>query len=196
MLGSRLSLILRVVLVVLFISILPNTQVSAQDETILVAAGTPFMIETKGEIDSKKHAAGHRFQATLIGDLVAVDGSTAAPNGSIVFGILSSAKKSGRIAGKANLEIEFDSIMVNNRRVPIASSQVQAVTDGTGKKTAGQLARGAAIGGLVDGKSGAKTGAKVGAGAAILSGGNQVYVPAGTMLEVQLREAAHFPAVK
>ena len=197
MTGCTLSRFLKIVVFSLLISVLLNTHVSAQEETFLVvAAGTPFMIETKADVDSKRHAAGHRFQNVLVGDLVTADGTVVAPNGAIVFGILRGAQKSRRIAGKANLEIEFESIMVNNQRVPITSSQVQAVTDATGKKTAGQLARGAAIGGLAGGKSGARTGAKVGAGAAILSGGNDVYVPAGTLLEVQLREAAHFPIAK
>ena len=176
---------------------MPISSLSAQPDTeIVVAAATPFMIEMVNELDSKKHATGHRFKATLIGDLVTADGTVAAPNGSTVFGILTEAKKSGRIVGKANLEIAFDSIMVNNQRVPITSTQVQAVTDSTAKKSAGQVARGAAVGALIDGKSGARTGAKVGAGAAILSGGSQVYIPAGTMLEVQLLDAAHFPTVK
>ena len=33
----------------------------------------------------------------------------------------------------------------------------------------------------------------VGAGAAIITGGNQINVPGGTLLEVQLRVAANFP---
>jgi len=40
---------------------------------------------------------------------------------------------------------------------------------------------------LVDGSSGAKTGAKVGLGASILTGGQSINVPAGTLLETALR---------
>lgn len=193
MVGKKLCTCLTLLIVALLISVVANKQVSAQEEMVTVAAGASLMIETQSELNSKKHGAGHRFQAVLVGDLVSADGKVVAPNGSMVFGILSAAKKSGRVVGKASLIIEFDSIMVNNRRIPIATSQVQAATDGTTKKSAGQVVRGAAIGGLIDGKKGARTGAKVGAGAAIVTGGNQINVPGGTLLEIQLREAAHFP---
>lgn len=165
----------------------------AQEEMISIPAGTVMMVETNSAVSSGQHGTGHRFQSTLIGDLVAPDGTVVAPNGSTVFGILTNAQKSGRVVGQAELVIGFDSIMVNNRRIPIATSQVQAVTEGTGGRSVRQVGRAAAIGGLIDGKGGARTGAKVGAGAAIVSGGNQVNVPAGTMLEIRLDQAAQFP---
>lgn len=45
------------------------------------------------------------------------------------------------------------------------------------------------IGGLVDGSDGARTGAKVGAGAAILTKGEQINIPAGTIMETRLKTA-------
>jgi len=44
----------------------------------------------------------------------------------------------------------------------------------------------AAIGGLLRGSKGAKRGAKVGAGVSILTGGQQISIPAGTVLEFTL----------
>jgi len=43
------------------------------------------------------------------------------------------------------------------------------------------------LGGLIDGSSGAKTGAKVGLGVSILTSGDSISVPAGTILETALR---------
>jgi hypothetical protein len=43
------------------------------------------------------------------------------------------------------------------------------------------------LGGLIDGKSGARTGAKVGAGVSILTSGERINVPRGTLLETTLR---------
>jgi hypothetical protein len=60
------------------------------------------------------------------------------------------------------------------------------VTENTAKKTVGTTARAAAVGGLIDGKSGARTGAKVGVGVSVLTSGNQINIPAGTMLEISL----------
>jgi hypothetical protein len=77
--------------------------------------------------------------------------------------------------------------MAKKSRAPL--SAIQAVADsGQGKNTAGKVVRGAAIGGLADGKSGAKTGAKIGAGAAVLTRGGRINIPANTLLEVPLAE--------
>ncbi len=71
----------------------------------------------------------------------------------------------------------------------IKSTELTGISEETAKKSAGQVARWTAIGGLSDGSSGARTGAKVGLGAAILTGGNQAEIPAGTLLEFTLTEA-------
>ncbi|MBW2220378.1 MAG: hypothetical protein JRF40_12965, partial [Deltaproteobacteria bacterium] len=61
-----------------------------------------------------------------------------------------------------------------------------AVTDNTAKNTVGKTARFAAIGALADGKKGARTGAKVGVGVSVLTSGNQINIPAGTLLDFTL----------
>ena len=70
--------------------------------------------------------------------------------------------------------------------MPIKTSPVQAVSDGTAKKTIGKTARMAAIGGLINGSDGAKDGAKVGAGLSLLTSGSSINIPAGTLLEFSL----------
>ena len=50
----------------------------------------------------------------------------------------------------------------------------------------GLAARGALIGGAISGSSGAKIGAKVGAGVALLTSGEHVCIPRGTLLEINL----------
>jgi hypothetical protein len=62
-----------------------------------------------------------------------------------------------------------------------------AQTSNEAGKTVGRTVRAAAIGGLAGGRSGAKKGAKVGVGASILTGGDSINVPAGTLLETTLR---------
>ncbi len=73
--------------------------------------------------------------------------------------------------------------------IPIRTTGLQAQTQNEAGRTVGRTARAAAIGGLIDGRSGARTGAKVGAGASILTGGQSINVPRGTILEVDLAEA-------
>ena len=155
--------------------------------TVTVPAGTRLMIRTNETIDSKTMKTGHRFVSSLEADLV-VEGKTVAPRGSKVYGVLTEAKKSRRMTGKSELKVTFTDIMVNNQMIPIKTGELQAKSEGTGKKTVGRAARGALIGGAISGSSGAKTGAKVGAGVSLLTSGEQVYIPSGTLLEVNLAE--------
>ena len=83
--------------------------------------------------------------------------------------------------------MEFTDIMVDDQLYPIATKDLSAQTAGEGKKTVGRTARVAAVGGLAGGSSGAKTGAKVGVGVSVLTKGESVNVPAGTLLETTLR---------
>lgn len=153
-----------------------------------VAAGTNMTIRLSDTLDSGKHTVGHKFSAVLEGALVA-DGVTIAPAGSKVYGVVSEAEKAGRVVGQAKMLITITDININGQIVPVTTSSVNALTVPTGATSGGKVVRGAAIGALADGSSGAKTGAKIGLGAAILSGGNQVVIPPGTLLDFKLTKA-------
>lgn len=155
-------------------------------KVITVPQGTRLMVRTSEVLDSRQHPAGHRFRGQLEGAL-SVDGSEIAPRGSMVYGQISAAQQSGRVAGSSNMVVEFTDIMINERLYPIATTGLKAQTSNTAGTTARRTARGAAVGGLVGGSSGARTGAAVGAGASILTSGNSIHIPAGTLVETSLR---------
>ncbi len=149
-------------------------------------AGTRLVIRMVDSIDSKRHSVGHKFRGQLEGALV-VNGITMVPRGTFLYGTITAAQQSGRAAGKSALAMEFTDIMINDQLYPIATEGLAAQTGGEGSRTAGRTARAAAIGGLASGSSGAKKGAKIGLGASILTGGQSLSVPAGTLLETALR---------
>ncbi len=153
---------------------------------VTVAAGTKVVVRTTQALDSRKTGAGYKFTTTLEGNLVA-DGVVVAPAGATVYGQITSSRKSGRAVGNAEMILTFTDITIDGQMKPIVTSGVQAVTDSTTRTTAGRTARGAIIGGLIDGSSGAKTGAAVGAGASLLTSGNQISIPAGTLLEFRFQ---------
>ena len=153
----------------------------------MVPAGTRLVIRMMDTIDTKKHGAGHKFRGQLEGALV-VDGVTVAPRGTILYGTIISAQQSRRAVGSSELAMEFTDIMINDQLFPIVTTGLAAQTDNEAQKTVGRTARAAAIGGLIDGSSGAKTGAKVGLGASIVTGGSSINVPAGSLLETELRQ--------
>lgn len=150
-----------------------------------VDAGTTLTIRLNEGLHSGKHTSGHKFSAVLEGALTK-DGVNVAPAGSKVYGVISEAVKARRIAGDAKILITLTGIRINDQIVPVSTSAVNAITESTGKGTAGKVGKGAAIGALANGSDGAKDGAAIGLGIAILKGGNQVVVPAGTLLDFKL----------
>lgn len=159
---------------------------------LIVPAGTRVVAKTNEAIDSKRQKTGHRFTAALESALI-VDGKTVAPRGAAVYGVLSEVKKSRRAFGSSELVLTFTEILIDEQMVPFETAALQAVTDNTAKNSAGKTARAAAIGGLIDGSDGAKTGAKVGVGASIITSGNSINIPAGSLLETQLTAAFTVP---
>lgn len=163
------------------------SQLTAAGDPV-VAAGTSFLVRTTQTLSTSNVSTGHRFTARLEADLVADDGTVVAPRGTTVYGVVTQARKSGRLAGKANLAFTLTDIMINNQMRPVVTSEVSGESANTAGKSAGTTARAAAIGGLIDGSDGAKTGAKVGLGASLLTRGNSADVPSGSLLDFRLMQ--------
>ena len=140
-------------------------------KAITVPQGTRLMVRTSEVLDSRQHPAGHRFRGQLEGAL-SVDGQEIAPRGAMVYGHIAAAQQSGRVAGSSNLLVEFTDIMIGDQLHPIATTGLKAQTSNTAGTTARRTAR---------------TGAAVGAGASILTSGNSIHIPAGTLVETSLR---------
>lgn len=157
-----------------------------EPSSVVVPAGTRLVIRMVDSIDSRRHSAGHKFRGQLEGALVS-DGVTVAPRGTFMYGTITSAKQSGRMAGSSELAMEFTDIMIDDQLYPVSTDGLVARTGGEGGRTVGRTARSAAIGGLIGGSSGARTGAKVGVGASLLTSGQSLNIPAGTLLETALR---------
>jgi hypothetical protein len=164
----------------------PAPAAAPASSALVVPAGTRMMVRMTQTIDSKQHKAGYRFTTRLEADLMA-GGQVVAPKGSTVYGKIIESKSSRRATGKSEMAITFTDISIDGQMHAIVASGIKTQSESTGKKTAGRTARAAAVGGLIDGSSGAKTGAKVGVGVSILTGGQQIHIPSGTLLEFQLQ---------
>jgi hypothetical protein len=169
----------------IFLSAGVATKEAMSADFVTVPTGTRLVIRTADTIDSSRHSAGHRFTGQLEGALV-VDGVTVAPRGAYVHGRITQAGQARRLAGTAELAIEFTDIVIDGQLVPISTTGIQAQTGNEAARTVGRTARSAAIGGLIGGSSGARTGARVGAGASVLTSGASINVPAGTIIETTL----------
>ena len=123
-----------------------------------------------------------------------VNGVTVAPRGTMVYGRIAQASTGGRAVGSAEMAVEFTDIMLDDQMYEIATQGLKAQTANEAGRTAGRTARAAALGGLYGGSSSAKKGAKIGLGASILTSGANINIPAGTIVETNLRVALTVPA--
>lgn len=127
---------------------------------------------------------------------VTADGVQALPAGTAVTGHVTSAQRSGKVKGRASVGMRFNSIDLPGEggRESIQTDTITRVAASTKKEDATKIGigagAGAVIGGIIGGGSGAAKGAAIGggagAGAVLATRGDEVRLPAGTVLSVKL----------
>ena len=153
-----------------------------------IPSGTTLIVRTIEALNPAKNSQGHKFTAKLEAAIL-VDGNMLIPVDSNVYGVVLEAKTSRRMVGQASIKLGVTEIRVDGQMHPVKSTELTGLSEETAKKSAGQVAKWAAVGGIADGSSGARKGAKVGVAGALITGGNQAEIPAGTLLEFTLTEA-------
>lgn len=167
----------------------------AAQQVVTVPAGTPIAIRMQTSVSSASASAGEHFQATLDDPIVA-GGKTLAARGADVTGHVVSARNSGRLHKPGYLRLTLDSVAVNGKSTPIATSSIFLEASSHKKRNAiligGGTGAGALIGGLVGGPKGALIGAGAGAaagtGTAYATGKKEVAVGVERRLTFRLRE--------
>jgi len=170
----------------------------AQQNMVMVPAGTSLLIRMVDSVDSSKNPVGYIFTSTLETNVV-VGGVVLAPVGSTVHGRLSQSKEAGRVGGKSELQLELTDIVIGGTAYPVLSSDYSAQGSSSGKRTAKRVLGGAGLGaaiGAIAGNAGkgAAIGAVVGTTAAIVQKGAKVTIPSETLLQFRLQQAAYLPA--
>jgi hypothetical protein len=139
------------------------------------------MLKLKDNVGTATHQTGSRFSALLEADLAA-SGVVVAPKGTPVYGkVLESS--GGRRVGKQHLLATFTEISVNNQTIAIVTDEVGA--EGSPGGAAKKVGAGALIGAAA---GDAAAGAAIGGALALLGPGGQINIPAGTLVEVSLKQ--------
>lgn len=120
---------------------------------------TVRMIDT---VDSRSHRGGQKFVATLEEDLTA-GGRVVAPRGSRVMGRIIVAENPRRVFADAQLTLDFNNIMVGDHPMAISGGGARVVQ--------------------------APEKMKAGYGPQLMTHGQQIHIPGGTVLSYQLDEA-------
>jgi hypothetical protein len=161
---------------------------------ITVPQGTLLHVRLAETLDTKRNRSGDRFSATLASP-VAVDGQTVIPKGARFSGRIDTSAPSGRLKGRAVMNLSLDTFELNGKKYDIKTSHASR-TSGSHKKRnllaiGGGAVGGAAVGALAGGPAGALIGAGAGAGAgtagAAFTGKKNVRIPVETPISFQLR---------
>jgi hypothetical protein len=159
--------------------------------TLTVPEGTHIVVRTAGDLDSGSNSSGDHYTAYLESDLK-VGESLVASRGSRVYGKLVEVEKAGSMSGKALLKLELTDILIHDEIVSISTAayEVDGKSAGTLKQIGGAAGIGALIGAVADDGEGALIGAAIGAGVgtaiAAATPGEQVKIPAQTLLDFTL----------
>ncbi|HEY7924551.1 MAG TPA: hypothetical protein VII62_15290 [Vicinamibacteria bacterium] len=164
-----------------------ETPGSSRASSVDLPNGTEIKVRLAEPLSSKTSRVEERVVAT-VAEPVTRNGRTAVPAGTEVRGTVSSVQRAQRPSKGGRLEVSFDQMVMDGQRVGMDARVVKVEEGGVDKKKAGLGAViGGVLGAVLDGKSGALIGAIVGGGGAVVaSSGEEVELPAGTVLTVQL----------
>jgi hypothetical protein len=161
---------------------------------VSIPSGTTLAIRLVDEIDSETAQPGQSFKATLDSPL-SVDGDVVVPAGYDVHGHVIDVKSAGKFAGKSELTLQLDRIMVGGKSYTIQTDQYHREGSSRGKNTAAKVGTGAAIGAIIGGIAGGGKGAAIGAaagggiggGVQAATKGQQIKLPTETVLNFSLQ---------
>lgn len=156
----------------------------------VVPAGTELDVRLVTPLSSDTNKVEDRFEATTVVDL-RQDGRVVIPAGSRVRGVVTAVDDAGRINRKGRLQLSFDQITINGRNYPIRGTVTQALEAGGYREDADKIGTGAAVGGIIGGLLGGLRGALAGiliggGGVVAATEGENVELPAGTVLRMRL----------
>lgn len=171
-----------------------------EPQTVTIPVGTRLAVRTGDAIDSKTATEGETYRASLDAPLVS-RGRVVVPAGSDVTLTIGNVKAAGRIKGSSSLSLKATGLQVGGKSYELASSAYAQQGKSRGKNTALKTGIGAAAGALIGGLAGGGKGAGIGAAAGGGGGfgwnafthGDQVKIPAETVLNFRLESPLTVP---
>lgn len=157
-------------------------------------SGTRITVRMIDPVDSETARIGQTFRAS-IDEPVSAGDRVVIPRGADVLTKLVSDQKSGKISGSTVLTMAIMNITINGQPVDVTTSDVKTESSSRGKKSAGMIGGGTALGAIIGGIAGGGKGAAIGAasgaaagtGVQVLTGGQKVKIPSETRLTFSLQ---------
>jgi len=168
---------------------LDNKAEPAAEPKTMIPAGTKLRVALIDAVSSDKNRAGDQFLASLA-EPVVIDGRTVLQKGTKVRGRVIEAKGSGRVKGRATIELKLTQLVLNDEHsVNISTKPYMAVAEATKKRDAAIIGGGAGVGALIGAIAGGGKGAAIGAG---IGGG----AGTGTVLATKGKEIHYGPETR
>jgi hypothetical protein len=161
-----------------------------------LASGTELTVRTAEDIDSSTAVVSQTFSAIVARDIVGASDTVIIPAGSHAVLVVREVS-SGGTTGSPDIVLDMQSMTVSGRRYLVSTADLKQ-DSGTGigknKRTAETVGGGAALGTIIGAIAGGAKGAAIGvlvgaaggAGVEVLNKGNDVRVPAETLLTFRL----------
>jgi hypothetical protein len=161
---------------------------------VQIPTDTRVTVRMIDSVDSEKAVLGQTFRASLDEPIV-VNGQEIVPRGADVLTKLVADQKSGKIEGRTVLTMALSTITINGRPYDVTTTDVQTESSSRGKRSAGVIGGGAALGAVIGAIAGGGKGAAIGAGSGaalgtageVLTGGQKVKIPSETRLTFRLQ---------
>lgn len=162
--------------------------------SVTVDTGTSLPVRMTDSLDSQTAQAGQIIHGTLAADIIA-DNMIAIPRGTTVTGRVVDAKDAAHFSGSSLLSVELTQVDLKGQAIPISTAAFSQQGKGRGKNTAAKAGGGAALGAIIGalaggGKGaaiGAASGGGLGAGVNAVTRGEQVKIPAETLINFKLQ---------
>lgn len=170
-----------------------------EQESITIPKGTKIEIRLLDKLSTRTTHVGSCFLAS-IENAIRMDGREVVPAGSIATGVVTSMKESGRIEGRSYISLRLQSIeLKGGRRIEIATTSVSRVGKsnhgGNLASMGGGAGSGAAIEAIASGGKGVAIGGPAGFGPGLstqaMLRGDELTIPAETLLHFRLEEPIH-----
>lgn len=176
----------------------PEPEPAGPAAAVTVPIGTPVDVEFLDALSSRTSHVGEAFRVRVTRDVYA-GGELAVPAGSEISGEVVQAAPLRKVGGRAVLAVDFDEVeLPDGTREPITASFLQQGRSETGRDAAtigGAAAGGAILGRILNRKEksrgaviGAVIGAVAGTAVAARTPGEEVEIPAGSVVTLALDE--------
>ena len=142
--------------------------IANRPDPVTVPEQTPIHVTLAQAVSSNRSTPGDHFDAT-VSEPVVIDGKTVIPQGAHAEGLVVDAHKSGRLMGRARLQLALQTVELDGQYYDVRTESRARIGRNHNKRNwlliGGGAGGGAAIGALAGGGTGALIGGPVGAAA-------------------------------